>query len=125
MAFAKILKTEFKDVLGRSCEISLLKDGYLGSATLVEGGDIPAELRYEGQGDDPYEALSGSSLTYRLAVKNSAVEAILNDIGDSPEDTYRLELYINSMLQWRGTVLNRFSTHPESSYPYVASITAV
>ncbi len=125
MAFARKYYTEFGDKKGNAWEVRLLQDDFAGAAQAITADEPPCTLRYEGEGSFPYSnPIRGSQLTYSVIPEESGVEENILDIFEADEGEYRIELWKNGDLQWRGSVLAELSAEPFASGPRIYQITA-
>lgn len=124
MAFTRKYYTEFGDPFGNSWEIRLLEDAAVIAEEIV-AGEPPCEFRWEGEGQFPYaQPIRGSQCTYTILAQESGVEGELEDILEAAEGTYRLELWKNGALWWRGGVLPELSSVAYQDFPRAYRITA-
>jgi hypothetical protein len=81
------------------------------------------EITYEGQGDEIYTPIKGSSCSVYVGITNDANGTALqtwinNSVLATKEDLYHVAIYEGSDLLWFGVILPSLGNQPDASKPY-------
>lgn len=103
------------------CHVDILEEDYSGSVTEVDAGPQPIIISYESQHDFKFSERRSSTATVTLI---GATQFELTDLWTSDERKYRVELWIDNVLDWRGYVVPNGFRQDFTGGKYYAQVTA-
>jgi len=121
MALANKYKTTYCDVYGRTCEVFILQEGFVGSVTELEAQPTPFTITYDSGGDFKFEPIRSSKASLNLILGNG-VE--LSEFWTQNEKEYQIAHYIDSTLDWIGWVIPNGFSYQLTGGVYEAEIEA-
>ena len=74
-------------------------------------------LSYGERGDDPHKSIKGSTLKFTFHAENASDLTFIEDIAQTQEQTYFVDLYKGGSLFWRGGILQDLIRIPYSYFP--------
>ena len=74
-------------------------------------------LSYGDRGDDPHKSIKGSTLEFTFNAQNQDDLAFIEEIAQTQEQTYFIDLYKGGSLFWRGGVLQDLIRIPYTYFP--------
>ena len=102
MAYGQKYSVLFATRANKDVELKIWQDGYVGAIIDLQGVDV--NLQYIPSSDDPYEPIIASQLGVTIDFTDDLSDIInFTDIND--RFTY-VEMYVNSIIEWVGFVIN-------------------
>jgi hypothetical protein len=114
-------RMEYKTSDGISAKVEIEDRSWTGAVEELTGSGNPVKLEYPAIGNK-YDLLGGSGLSLEFIVKR---EGLLTDMYTADERKFRVNLYENNTLKWRGYVLPEWYAEPwisVDSKPYVTLV---
>jgi hypothetical protein len=99
---------EYKTESGKQARVEIEDRSWTGATEALRGGASPVSLEYPPIGNK-YDCLSGSGLTLEILVER---EGLLNDLYTADERKFRVSLYTDNTLEWRGFLLPEWYEEP-------------
>ena len=82
------------------------------------------ELEYGQRGHDAFAPIKGSRVTFPFLAEDASDVAFLEDLIQTQEDRFYIDIYRNSNLFWRGVVLQDLLRIPFDSLPFAIELEA-
>ena len=102
MAYGQKYSVLFATRANKDVELKIWQDSYVGAIIDLQGVDV--NLQYIPSSDDPYEPIIASQLGVTIDFTDDLSDIInFTDIND--RFTY-VEMYVNSVIEWVGFVIN-------------------
>ena len=101
--------------------IDILKRGFSGSITEIDGADIPLKINYNGAGEGKYSPLIGSSAVVGLLSETNKQFSELF-LGDDRQ--FQVKYYRAGQLRWMGYIIPSMYEEPYIAPPYPVYFTA-
>jgi len=121
MAYGLKYWNEFKSYYDDTIRIEILGNGFSGSSTEIKTSETPLVISYPGSDETPYNPIVGSQAKIQML---SEVDFQFIELHDSDARAHRVDIYKNSVLDWRGWVLPDLFSEPYVAPPYIVEITA-
>ena len=112
--------TELTSINDIDYKINIYDSDFSGTAAEFICNDF--NINYQGAGGKMYEPIHGSDISINCHVQDSAFETFINDIVESTEQRFFIEVLKEGDLFWRGLLLQDFIEIEDSSYPYYFNI---
>lgn len=104
MALAERYYHHYCNSIGEVCRVSILQEGFVGSATEVEGQEIPFRKVIENSSEFKFEPIRPSMANVSL-VFGTGNGVDMEDLWTADEREFKVEHYIDSALDWVGWVI--------------------
>ncbi len=118
-------RLDFDNFREEAIRVDIEEQNYSGSIdTDVDAGPRPVAIYWGRQGDSIYNPIRGSRCVVQL-VSPMAADMKFLPIGASNFQKYRVSVYIDSVLEWRGFVLPEEYREQYMRPPYYVQLTAV
>ncbi|RMF30106.1 MAG: hypothetical protein D6765_03570, partial [Bacteroidetes bacterium] len=100
---------------------------FVGSAAEIDGGPEGVVMDYEGDPNDPFHPIVGSSLTFEFLVEDSSHETFLNEVAAAREGRFMVVLKRGSGLpvEWVGYLVSDQIQQRDEYFPYHTTLFAV
>ena len=121
MAYGLKYTTTYCDVYGVQCQVRIFEDDYIGASTELEAQTTPFLLTYEATSDFKFEPIRPSSASINLVLGNGLE---FDEIWTADERKYKIEHYINNILDWTGFVVPNGYSHNFTGGLYYATLEA-
>jgi hypothetical protein len=102
MAYGQKYSVLFATRADKNVELKIWQEGYTGGIISIQGVDV--NLEYIPSSDDPFEPIYSSQLNVTLDFTDN-INNIINFTNIDDRYTY-VELYVNSVIEWVGFVIN-------------------
>ena len=102
MAYGQKYSVTYATRANKNVELKIWQEGYVGSVKILQGIDV--NLQYIPNSDDIFEPIIASQLGVSIDFTDN-----INDMIDftNIDDRYTyIELYVNSVIEWVGFVIN-------------------
>jgi hypothetical protein len=119
MSYALKYSGTLKDYFNRTVEVKIYELNYTGSDSVVTLSGI--SKRINGSDDDLFVGKMGSSVTVGL-LSTSDFQFI--DLYSGNSRKFKMEVYIDSVLDWVGWLIPENFTEPYDAPPYITQVTA-
>lgn len=121
MAHTRKYSTTYCDVFGRQCQVFILERDYTGVVTELSASPEPFLITYESGSDFKFDTIRSSSAIVNFILDDSLN---LDEIFSADERKYKLEHYIDNVLDWVGYVLPNGYSYNFTGGKYEASLEA-
>lgn len=102
---------------------NIYSDSYVGAITTLKGSEGQSMmLEYSGKTDDHFGVIFDSRLTLNVICENNID---INDLQNSPDRNYRIEIQRNNALYWVGYMIAEGIQSPMRSEAFVLSLEAI
>jgi len=122
MAYGVKYRHEFEDFKDHSFKLDILKDGYSGAITDIQGGGNPVTIHWLGEDNDIFSSpIIGSEAVIELTVQTSD---IYSEFFTGSAREYMIKFYRAGSLLWSGWIDPYEYTEPYADPNYVIKIKA-
>jgi hypothetical protein len=121
MAYGQKYQLQFTDLDKNVIKVIISQDGYSGALMNFVGSENPTVTKLDKSGDDRFEPLKPTSMEIGIFVDKAGDYDEFYEI-DNFE--YRVDKYLNSVLDWSGYINDELSTEEYSQGKYFISLTA-
>lgn len=123
MAYVEKYYHQYCTPEGVVCRISILENDYVGSATEVEGQEVPFRKQYESSSEFKFEPIRPSKAVISLTLgTGNGVD--FEEFWTADEKQFKVEHYIDGQLDWAGYVVPNGFAYEFSGGVYYAEISA-
>jgi hypothetical protein len=120
MAWATKYRGEYKDIEGVAWKIDIEEDGATTLDTLLLSGD-PLQIDWDMASDDYNEPIKYSRAKITVI---SQANFVYTDLYSTQDQQFRISIYQNTVLYWRGYIKTGDYSEPYEEPPYPVTITA-
>lgn len=113
-------RCEFKDIEGLDWKIDIEEDDYAGAITNLTTTDEPLMIEWEKDSDDVFDSIKPSQAIIEVL---SQTNFAIADIYATQDLQFRMSIYLEEVLYWRGFVNSRNYSEPYDCPPYPVKIT--
>jgi hypothetical protein len=99
---------EYKTEQGKQARVEIEDRSWTGASEELRGGANPVTLEYPPIGNK-FDCLSGSGLSMEILLER---EGLMSDLYTADERKFRVSLYTDSALEWRGYLLPEWYEEP-------------
>ena len=122
MAWITKYRTEFTDLLAKDWKVDIEEDAWGGAITTMQATGDPLRIQHLAPSDDLYEGLiKGSIAELNIYSATNFQWAALYSTEDMQ---YRVSIYYDAVLNWRGYITSDNYFEPYDTAPYQVTITA-
>lgn len=123
MSWAIKYRKEFTDILGLDWKIEIEEDAYAGSVIVIpESTDSPLNIQYLANSDELFDTPIKGSKADLTIYANSNFQWV--DLYTYQDQHFRMSIYYNSTLYWRGYVLSDNYQEPYDTPDYAVTVSA-
>lgn len=122
MAWATKYREEHTDIEGVVWKTDIEEDSFAGAITTLTGTGKPLEVYWEPGSDDVFDPIQTSEASLEVF---SSTNFALADLYAVQDLQFRMSIYQDDVLYWRGFVNSRHYKEPYGCPPYPVTITAV
>lgn len=123
MAYSERFYHQYCNSEGVTCRVSILQEDFVGSTTEVEAQQVPFRKIYESSSDFKFEPIRPSKGVVSL-VFGTGNGVDFEELWTADEREFKVEHYINSVLDWVGYIVPNGFAYEFSGGVYYAQIDA-
>lgn len=103
MAYNEKYFLSFCNPLNQACRVSILQDGFIGTATELVGQAEPIKIAYDNSDDFKFKAIIESEASINLVFDSAVIN--MEELWTSNERTFKVEYTIEDNLEWTGFII--------------------
>lgn len=115
-------RCEYKDLYGVDWKIDVEEDNFAGAITALTASDNALRIDWDNKSDDVFDPIKSSEASLEVLVQTNFA---LDDIYAVQDLQFRMSVYMDDVLYWRGFINTRNYKEPYDQPPYPVTITAV
>jgi hypothetical protein len=129
MAYGQKYQLQFTDLDNNVIKIIISQDGYSGALMNFIGSENPIITKLDKSGDDRFEPLKPTSMEIGIFVDTAGwivgqESSNFEEFYEIDNFEYRVDKYLNSVLDWSGYINDEVFTEPYQPGKYVVHLTA-
>lgn len=103
MAYNEKYFLTFCDSDKKNCRVSILENDFIGTAIELVGQEDPINITYDNSDDFKFKAIIESQADINLIFDDAVLS--MSELWNSNERTFKVEYYIDSILEWCGFII--------------------